>query len=651
MNRKSVLFVCASLVLNGVVLAAEPVGVTIEKIEPTPLFPKPAEGQQLKQMARLHVDNPGESIAVVARLTVGSDSSDTQELGVVAKGRSACEILIPDIAVPTAVTIEILTKDRKLLAERKLDWQPQKKWTIYSVSYSHQDLGFGDYPHRLRTSIRHENIKLPLKFCRETDAWPADSKSRFNIETSEMLTSFISFNGKDAARELARRMSEGRIQLLGQHNTANTEQLSHELLARLFYMAGRHAVDILGVPAGKTIQQTDVIGQSWPVATYAKEAGFDYCFHGYNRIAMPNSVDGRLTCTFKDLDSELGTPMFSIGSEPNFYWEGPDGQRMLRRATTYERNGLLDDPYEKNPAAVQDPARVEFILRGQERFNWPFEAMLAQEGADFIPARRTIAERALKWNAEYSYPRIKCATFDDYFKAIEKEIAGKTIKLSTIAADENNQWSDQDYAAARWTGMGRKLGDALPAAEILNSMAQVLAGGNDQWQNLFQGYHRLLQYWEHTNSAHRENMLWYETELEENREMVKEAGSYQQAAFASASKRLNDLISRKGEQNIVVFNPLSRSRTDLVRTEIPKGMVPVDGSTGEKLPVQMLPDGTSVFVAKEVPATGYKLFSLEPAAVPAAAPTEPAKREIETGVTGRPLYAAMGQVTWVSDSC
>ena len=61
------------------------------------------------------------------------------------------------------------------------------------MSYSHQDLGYGDYPHRLRTSIRHKNIKLPLRFCRETDDWPADAKYRFNIETSEPMTSFISF--------------------------------------------------------------------------------------------------------------------------------------------------------------------------------------------------------------------------------------------------------------------------------------------------------------------------------------------------------------------------------------------------------------------------------------------------------------------------
>ena len=64
----------------------------------------------------------------------------------------------------------------------------------------------------------------------------------------------------------------------------------------------------------------------------------------------------------------------------------------------------------------------------------------------------------------------------------------------------NNQWSDQDYAAARATGQARRLTESLPATETLATMAQALAGGGDQWINLFQGYHRLLQYCEHTNA-------------------------------------------------------------------------------------------------------------------------------------------------------
>ena len=586
--------------------------VQIVEVEPTPLFPKPQTGKPLQQIVRLRIHNSGKAFSANIKVTTGNQKPEISSLGTISVGSSVVEILIPDRKISTMITLEIQNKDGQLLATHKLELKPQKKWTIFSCAYSHQDLGFGDYPHRLRTSIRHENIKLPLKFCRETDDWQDDSKYRFNIETSEPLTSFISFNGKDAARELAQRMREGRIELGGLHNTANTEQLSHELLARLFYMTGRHAVDILGVPAGKTIQEDDVIGISWPVATYAREAGFEYCFHGFNRICMPNIVNGVATCEFNDLDSEKGKHVFSIGNEPNFYWQGPDGQRLLRRATTYERNGLLDNPYEKNPAMVQDPARVEMLVRGQEKINWPFDVMLSQDGGDFILVRRAISDRAVKWNAEYCYPRIRLTTFDDYFRTIEKEIAEKNIKLNTIAEDENNQWSDQDYAAARATGKARRLTEMLPATETLAVMAQALAGGGEQWMNLFQGYHRLLQYFEHTNAkdSDKGNMCWYETELEENREMVGEAEDYQEQVFANASRHLSDAIVRRGDKNLIVFNPLPYQRTDIVHADIPADLIPVDAETGKNMPVQQLPDGSSVFVAENIPATGYRTYEL-----------------------------------------
>ena len=96
--------------------------------------------------------------------------------------------------------------------KRKLLWQPQKKWSIYCVAYSHHDLGFGDYPHRLRTTIRHANITRPLQFCRDSDAWDEDSKFRFMIETSEPITSFLGSQPPDVAEDLARRLRKGRIQ-------------------------------------------------------------------------------------------------------------------------------------------------------------------------------------------------------------------------------------------------------------------------------------------------------------------------------------------------------------------------------------------------------------------------------------------------------
>ena len=93
-------------------------------------------------------------------------------------------------------------------------------------------------------------------------------------------------------------------------------------------------------------------------------------------------------------------------------------------------------------------------------------------------------------------------------------------------------------------------------------------------------------------------------------EMVTEAGAYEQQAFTSASQRLASVITRTGGNNLIVFNPLPYQRADIVHADIPPNLIPVDASTGAKVPVQQLPDGSTIFVAENVPATGYKTYQL-----------------------------------------
>ena len=64
--------------------------------------------------------------------------------------------------------------------------------------------------------------------------------------------------------------------------------------------------------------------------------------------------------------------------------------------------------------------------------------------------------------------------------------------------------------------------------------------------------------------------------------MVTEAAGYQQQVFTNASQRLAGVITRTGEKNLIVFNPLPYQRTDIVRAAIPAENV-VDSVTGEKL--------------------------------------------------------------------
>ena len=80
-----------------------------------------------------------------------------EDLGLVASGDSTRTVHLPDLARPEEVRVDLLQQGRdRAVATWRGVWQPQRKWKIYSVSYSHHDLGFGNYPHRLRTEIGRE---------------------------------------------------------------------------------------------------------------------------------------------------------------------------------------------------------------------------------------------------------------------------------------------------------------------------------------------------------------------------------------------------------------------------------------------------------------------------------------------------------------
>ena len=339
-------------------------------------------------------------------------------------------------------------------------------------------------------------------------------------------------------------------------------------------MSGRYVPDLLEVPMNPTIQHDDVIGMTWPMATYAREAGFDYFFQGYNWICMPNVLPNGKNTEIEDiplLDDEIGTPIFAIGREPAFFWQGPDGQQIIRRSTTYVRHSIRGDNAEQ---------RIERLIQAHERIHWPFSAILSQDGNDFQLADTYVSNRAQDWNARYAFPRIISATFSQFFGAVKKEM-DNGVKINTISGDENNQWSDQNYAAARFIGKARPLGEMLPVTETLTTLSQSLNGKGGQWIDIFQAYHRLLQFFEHTIGKNApttdslEQWRWYETEQVEHGQFVDVAAHFQEQAALHATAGIAAAITRRADKNLIVFNPLTQARSDVVRlpsSDIPDGV-------------------------------------------------------------------------------
>ena len=602
--------------------AAEP--ISIQRLEPTPLFPRPGPNQPLRQRALLCLDNPGPRMPVKARITIGTATA-IEDIGELPTGKSTNSVLVPDIATPTALLVELLAAaSDAVLARQEVAWQPQKKWKIYCVSYSHHDLGFGNYPHRLRTDIRHANIERPLQFCTETDGWDDDSKFRYVIETSEPITSFLGSHSEADAAELARRLREGRIQIGAMHVTANTEQMSYELMARLFYLTGRHTPDLLGVAPSKTAQIDDVIGLTWPLANYCQAAGVPYFFHGHNGC---------------------GQCLQPASAEPVFYWQGPDGlSKVLVRSIDY--GGYAGDNL--GDGSEQQVQSLITRLGG----NWPYDTLLCQDGTDFQLITLDNARKIRRWNERYAYPRLVYATMTMFFEEIMRQ--ADPAKIKSFAKDSNNQWADQDATDAWLLALARRQGEAIPTAEKFATIATTLAGGGYPWTDIYQAYHRLLLYHEHTDAIDfincaPERMRQYETELEENREMVIESKEFSDRACRSALDKLAELITTRAGQNIIVFNPLARPRTDVVC--LPAGQVESpfqlrEATTGRDVPHQTLADGTVIFIAADVPALGYKTFSVLPPSMAdlsqskAALTAKPAIRSPQSG-TSQSLSTAL----------
>ena len=569
--------------------------LTIERLEPTVFFPRQPAGQPLKQRAILHLDNPNMPMDAVATITVGNNAPYQEDLGTVVNGKSAIPISILDIAEPSKVTVVVRDKySFAVPATQQWTWQPQKKWKLFSVSYSHWDLGYGNYPHRVRTEIRHANIELPLKFCRETDSWDEDSKFRYMMEASEPVTSFLGSHSEAEAAELGRRVREGRIQIGGFHTTVCTEQLSEEVMARLFYLGLRHSPDLLGAPPGKTAQIDNVIGLTWPLATYIKEAGLSYLFHGHNGCC--NS-------------------MRPASLEPLFYWQAPDGDddhKVLVRSTVY-------GGYAGDSLGVASEAHIsDAINKLGVATAWPYDSLLLQDGTDFQLATIDNATKIHNWNAKYSYPRLICSTMDMFFNDIAAQI--KPGQIKSFSGDGNDEWAGLDPSDARALRIARRQGELTPTAEKFSTIATVLAGGGYPWLDIYQAYHRLLTWHEHGHGTdfvyqERENLQWYETELVEEREMVMESREFTGHALDVSLPKLTGMIKTSAQKSIVVFNPLAWKRTDVVRSSaagLGGDFRIVDATSGKEVAHQALPNGQMMFIAADVPATGYKTFSILP---------------------------------------
>ncbi|MFH1574177.1 MAG: hypothetical protein ABIG68_09345, partial [Acidobacteriota bacterium] len=592
----------------------------IISVEPTVLFVR--EQDALQQQARIIVDNPSGLVeGVEIRFEVEGRAPVDCPIGPVERGERACTIYVPDLREPGRVALSLRvggrTHDRRALA-----WQPRKHWRVHLVPIAHHDLGYTDtIENVLRRYCRiYEDV---LRFCEETDTWPDEAKFRYTAEEAWSIQHFVRNSPDATVEKVARYAREGRIEVPALFGNQISGLCGHEELIRLLYPSFRLAHQ-LGA-AVRTGSITDVSGLSWGLPTVLAGAGVKYFFAGlpehfrWDNPNVPPDIH-----TFWDEEAVVR----SHGRPDAFYWRGPDGGQVL----VYYQGGYGCWGPQSCDAAL---AELPGMLDEMDGNGSPFSVM---RYGGYGCGDNTYADIAAsflvrEWNQRWAYPKLLVSTNSMFFSELERECVGLRVFTGELPHTDCVVGA---LSTARETSLNRLTHDRLPAAEKLATLSG--AQDPDFSCRIAAAYEDMLLFDEHTWG--RARMVGPEPDFArtEKDRYAYRAAYLTESVLSGSLSRIASSVRLDGDgRHLVVFNPLSTVRTDVVRLP---GFPPdasfalVDVETGEAVPYQIVemigpqapvPHAANryargqfdppqrfdlVFLARDVPSLGYRTYRI-----------------------------------------
>lgn len=527
--------------------------ITIEEIKQTCLFVR--DGDSIKNLVRVKIFNQGASMPADLLFYLENESCKIP-LGTLLKGENIREILIPDVKESKRANFKICDSEGNVLAEASVICKPKKHWIVFLVQFSHHDLGYTDLPQ----NVLNEYITFYdsiARYCEETENWPNDAKFRYQIEQLWSLFHYLRTQPKDKTEKILNLIKNGRLGVSALFGNMVSGLMGHEEIIRLLYPAFQ-LKRVYNVPIG-VAELNDVPGISWGLATALSHAGV-------NIIAplLPRWYYGQYT-PFWD-ESKV-----TAGREPAvFWWEGLDGKRIL---FWYQNIGFAryigfdkgyDEVFKKLP---------EFLDKIEEN-DYPFDIILIRlvGGArDNSPPTLKHCAIARDWNNRWAYPRIAVSTLDQFFDNLKKEYQHILDKAPVF----KGEIPDSDYPAGatstiQATVINRNAHELIPTAEKFATIADRLFGFPYPWRTYIErSYEYSILYDEHTWG-----LCCPFGPAQEASRIEKTLNAYKAYSLAHdvLVKGLNKIVDEinllsKGIY-IVVFNPLSWKRIDVVRAQL-----------------------------------------------------------------------------------
>jgi hypothetical protein len=640
---------------------AQPPLMVAAQIEPTVLF---AKQEPLRQIAWLTVmSTAGAPLACDVIIKIdgapASSSPATSSLAsplpaqklTLAPGISRHDVLVPDVEKPCVLDIELRAAGKNtVLTTLRQNWQPQRKWKIHLVKSSHEDIGYEGFLWEKQKEIADfTDFGAHLSRAASATAVAEGATTlggyRYNLESLLFGRYYIAERGEPAWRKLiAEKIKPGLTPLTGGPNAGvHFHWMDTEEIARLMYPARREYKDRFGldIPVFLSVDNPSI---SWAGAQLIAAAGFKYAV----RYGQPFR-------TGKNNDyATTGLPAVFYWKTPDastrilYTWRGHYGLNFFFGETAGGYNDLSD------LGAQNIQRQLLPVQNGATLGPYPYDAILVPSYQDHeIPKWDN---RALtRWKSLYAYPEIILSDPFTFLSYIEKNFAAE---IPTLSGDLNNNSADYASIDPESQGWKRTAARALPVAETLNAINTAhpapaavgpdLASGRERplasaanpgvtqgralqpsppplqpfSPSAFQpfpinrAYTRIFDYDEHSwptspraGDIHRFNAQWGKR-LEGRRAFDDASGYLAQTLSALAAR-----VPTGEKQTLLVFNSSAQPRTGIVTINT-KNLLQLADTTAQKsvpmhVPTQYHPAHRStVFIAENVPALGYKIFEI-----------------------------------------
>ncbi len=479
------------------------------------------------------------------------------------------------------------------------------------VFKTHFDIGYTDFASNIVQRYRTTFMDQALEVVDRSRALPPEQQFVWTIPGWPAVKMLEDWPGQTAERQrrIRRAFAEGRFVVHALPFTLHTELLEPEELVRGLGYASRLSRGLsLALP--RDAKMTDVPCHSWILPTLLRHAGVDFLHLGCNAASHSPEV-----------------PLL-------FWWEGPDGSRLL---TMYSAAGY--------GTGVTPPP------------DWPYHTWLALmlTGDNHGPPRPEEVRKILaEARAKLPHARVRIGRLSDFADALLAE----QPDLPVVRGDMPDTWIHGPMSDPAGARLARNTRPDLTITELLHTelrawrvdtpdMRDTLAAaweqsllyGEHTWGGAYWWiYGKYVQYygaaWQRERAAGRFDRI--EASWEEHSRYIRKARALVEPLLRRDLRRLARAVDLTGPR-VVVFNPLPWPRSGYVEWPRP-------GTTEHAV----APNASLVYVP-DLPAGGYRTWTVPPEPPSTAARADATARTLESPFFKVTLDPARGAIASIVD--